>query len=423
MHVPLVSRLLGQIKDYSRSVSGNVAITFALTLVPVAGSVGAAVDFSKGNGAKSALQGALDSAALTSIKTAATVSSDDLATSTSAYVNAAIKTNSGLQNLAVSTTYDSGSKILTVSATAKMPTSFLGVVGIQTMDISAVSKSALGGALKWPVCVLITNPTDGHTLLVKNQASINFYDCVVQVNTQNWDAVEARDTSYIRSINGRNCFTGDIHYGDVTPPKEPTCDMLADPFATYNVPVNTCSYTNVVVSENATFSPGTYCGGIKINGGAATFSPGVYYIQDGDLQVLNSASVTGNGVTFLISGKASNINFNTTGAITLSPSVSGAAGQWSGFLFYWDQPSSKNGQKNIFSKGKMNFSGILYFSGQVVTITNGAEVTIDGGTFVADELLPDGAKLVLRGAQNSSSGAAAAMSKTLDGSSKPVLVQ
>ena len=70
----------------------------------------------------------------------------------------------------------------------------------------------------------------------------------------------------------------------------------------------------------------------------------------------------------------------------------------------------------------MNFSGILYFSGQVVTITNGADVLIDGGTFVADELLPDGAKLVLRGALNSSSGAAAAMSKSL-GSSTPVLVQ
>ena len=29
---------------------------------------------------------------------------------------------------------------------------------------------------------------------------------MVQVNTQNWDAVEARDTSYIHSTNGDNCF-------------------------------------------------------------------------------------------------------------------------------------------------------------------------------------------------------------------------
>ena len=85
--------------------------------------------------------------------------------------------------------------------------------------------------LRWPVCVLVTNPASNHTLKVQNGATIDFTNCMVQVNTANWDAVEARDTSYIHSTNGVNCFTGDIHYGDVTPPKQETCTMLPDPEA------------------------------------------------------------------------------------------------------------------------------------------------------------------------------------------------
>ncbi len=56
-------------------------------------------------------------------------------------------------------------------------------------------------------------------------------------------------------------------------------------------------------------------------------------MQDGDLAILGSANVTGNGVTFLISGSSSNINIQTSGTITLSPVTDSSAGGWAGFLF------------------------------------------------------------------------------------------
>src|SRR6185436_4848544 len=93
----------------------------------------------------------------------------------------------------------------------------------------------------WQVCVIVTESVDNHTLLVKDQSTIDFTNCMVQVNTQNWDAVEARDSSYIHSKNGENCFVGDIHYGDVQPPKNPTCTFFPDPFAAYVVPTNPCT--------------------------------------------------------------------------------------------------------------------------------------------------------------------------------------
>src|SRR5215813_132954 len=57
---------------------GNVAITFGLALIPVMGLVGAAVDFSRANSAKSAMQAALDSATLMLSKEAAGLTAEQL---------------------------------------------------------------------------------------------------------------------------------------------------------------------------------------------------------------------------------------------------------------------------------------------------------------------------------------------------------
>ena len=277
-------------------------------------------------------------------------------------------------------TYDPTSGTLTVTAAASYTPQFMKLAGVSTMHISVTSKAKLGGTRTWPVCVLITNPTSSHTLLVQSGATIDFTNCMVQVNTANWDAVEARDTSYIHSTNGVNCFTGDIHYGDVTPPKEATCTMLPDPYASYVVPSNNpCTYTNKQVNNTSTtLTPGTYCGGIKI-------------YRQLDCDVHRRASITsrtatsrsptaptstGNGVTFLISGQNSNLNFTTSGTITMSPYTDSSAGQWAGMLFFWDQPSTSKGSTETFSNGTMTFSGIMYFVGQTLAITNNATVTV-----------------------------------------------
>jgi len=311
-----------------------------------------------------------------------------------------------------------------VTAAASYTPKFMNLVGVPAMHISVTSKAKLGGTRTWPVCVLITNPTAGHTLLVQSGATIDFTNCMVQVNTANWDAVEARDTSYIHSTNGVNCFTGDIHYGDVTPPKQDTCTMLPDPYATYVVPSNNpCTYTNKQVNASATLTPGTYCGGLKITGSAnVTFSPGIYYIQNGDFTIANSANATGNGVTFLISGQNSNLNFTTSGTITMSPYTDSSAGQWAGMLFFWDQPSTSKGSTETFSNGTMNFSGIMYFVGQTVAILNNATVTVSPGSIIADMILPNKGHLNLTGTVNSPTAAQQAMKKSIT-SNTPMLVQ
>ena len=413
--------LYADIRRLTIASSANVTTMFALSLLPIAGAVGAAVDYSQGSSIQAAMQAAADAASLGTIKSASTLTPDLLKSTATGIFNATF--NRPQVSPSVNATYDSASNTVTVSASASFRPSILSAVGITTMSMSATSKATIG-AKTWQVCVMVTSPTDNHTLLVSNGSKIDFTNCMVQVNTQNWDAVEARDTSYIHSTNGSNCYVGDIHYGDVTPPKDAVCTLFADPFASYNVPTNTCTYTNLKVTVPTTLTPGTYCGGINISKDV-TFSPGLYYIQSGDFTVSGAANVTATDVTLLISGSGSNLNINTTGTLTMSPNTTAAAGQWAGFVFYYDQPSSaKAGGVSTIQKAKVNMSGIIYLVGQTFSIKSNAVVTINPGSIMAHYILPDsGGTLNLTGSINSSLAVLNSMKKTGAVSGGPILAR
>lgn len=423
----IITGLCTKVGEFRSASGGNVMIMFALGLVPIVTGVGAAVDYSQSNSIKSAMQAAADSASLATVRPSSTLATAEVQSMAVGIFNASFN-RPGITPT-VNASYDSASKTITVSASASFNPSFMKLVGISQMNMSVTSKATIG-AKRWQVCVDVTDPDSNHTLLVKNGSHIEFNNCLVQVNTQNWDAVEARDTSYIHSTNGVNCFVGDIHYGDVTPPKDPTCTFFPDPFGNYNISTNTCTYTNKSVTAPATLTPGTYCGGINISKDV-TFSPGVYYIQGGDFVVTGSANIIANNVTFLISGANSNINITTTGTLTMSPNIDAAAGQWAGFLFYYDQPSAINNKAstkqgiNWIKNAKLNGSGIIYLVNQKLNITNDAVVTMNPGSILADFILPDsGGVLNLTGNLNSPLMALAAMQKAQGTSAAgPILVK
>ena len=60
--------LIGKLRDnwrrFRRAERGNVAIIFALAFIPIVGLIGAAVDYSRLNAARTSMQAAVDSTAL-----------------------------------------------------------------------------------------------------------------------------------------------------------------------------------------------------------------------------------------------------------------------------------------------------------------------------------------------------------------------
>jgi len=114
----------------------------ALTIVPLLGAVGAAVDFTRANAARTSFQSALDATALMLSRTAAT--DPDINTTANNYFHA-LFSRADTSNVVIHASYsgDAGSKVV-VSGTATVATDFLNVVGFSDIAIGASSTSVWG---------------------------------------------------------------------------------------------------------------------------------------------------------------------------------------------------------------------------------------------------------------------------------------
>jgi Flp pilus assembly protein TadG len=136
--------------------AGNVTITFALATIPMVGFVGAAVDYSRANSVKTAMQAASDSTALMLSKVAASMNSTDIQSKGDAYFKALFNRPeaTGLQ---VTTTYTTtnGSQII-VAATANVKADFMNMVGVSNMKVGVDSKIKWGNT-KLRVALVLDN--------------------------------------------------------------------------------------------------------------------------------------------------------------------------------------------------------------------------------------------------------------------------
>jgi Flp pilus assembly protein TadG len=440
----LLAALRAKLFGFFSARTASTAITFTLALVPVVAAVGAAVDFSRGNSIHAALQDSLDGAALNLVKSASSLTASQITATASSYTLATFN-RPDASNVSTTAAYDKTAGVLTLTGSAVMQNQFMGFFGFTQMNIKATAEAKLAPKI-WPVCVLITASTQLHTLLTANNGHVVFDNCMVQVNTTDWDAVEARNTSYIHSTNGDNCFVGDIHYGDVQPPKDPSCTFFADPFAGYKMPASaaTCTFTNYKVTGNGvTLKPGTYCGSTTLNGGNITLSPGLYIINSGDLTITGNSIVTANGVTILFTGTGPNFYINQNAQLTITPASGSVAGQFAGFVFYLDNNSDMTacasvtdgarltGGKSagdcvnaVDNNAKLTMSGIAYLTNAAFLADNNAVVTVNSGSLIANFLVANNnAVFSLTGTGTATTSAQIAMQKSGGSNQAPVLIK
>src|ERR1019366_531902 len=127
--------------------TGNVAITFAFATLPIIAGVACAVDYSRANSVKVALQAALDSTALMVSKEASTDTASQLQTNAQKYF-LALFTRPEAKNVTVTanfTTTDGTAVVM--NATADVPTSLLGIIGYNTITVATSSTAKWGSNL------------------------------------------------------------------------------------------------------------------------------------------------------------------------------------------------------------------------------------------------------------------------------------
>ena len=117
----------------------GVAPMFALAIVPVIGLTGAAIDYSRANSAKISIQAALDATSLAMAKLAPTLTAAQLQTKANAYFQALLNSPQA-KNVSITTAYStSGGPQLTITGSGSMDTTFMKVMGYQTLNIGSSS--------------------------------------------------------------------------------------------------------------------------------------------------------------------------------------------------------------------------------------------------------------------------------------------
>jgi len=129
---------------------GNVAVIFAIACVPLISFVGAAIDYSRANAARSSMQAALDSTALMVSKdlSSGVITTSQISTQAQAYF-AALYTNKDAQSVSISATYTANSSMgstIQVTGSGSVTTDFMKVMGsqFQNLNFNTSSTSAWG---------------------------------------------------------------------------------------------------------------------------------------------------------------------------------------------------------------------------------------------------------------------------------------
>ncbi|MBR0831175.1 hypothetical protein JQ596_37275 [Bradyrhizobium manausense] len=131
--LPVVNRVGRLLARFTKAEQGNIAVIFAIALLPVLGFVGAAIDYSRGVQARASMQAALDSTALMLSKdlTQGTITTSDINTKAQGYF-AALYNNTSATVTGVTANYTAASSTtaatIALTANASMPTQFIRIL-------------------------------------------------------------------------------------------------------------------------------------------------------------------------------------------------------------------------------------------------------------------------------------------------------
>lgn len=136
---------------FASAEQGNIAVIFAIALIPVLTLIGAAIDYGRAVRARTAMQGALDSAALMVAKdlTAGTITAAEVESKARVYFQGLYVPKDAVYSTAdIHATYTAqdanGASNIVMTASGFIYTQFMQLAGFQTMDFSTQSTSRWG---------------------------------------------------------------------------------------------------------------------------------------------------------------------------------------------------------------------------------------------------------------------------------------
>ncbi len=141
------------VRGFLRNRDANVAMIFAISIVPVIIAAGAGLDLSRAMIVKSALSEALDAAAL-SVGSTPGLTQAQMQTQAQNYFNANYNVNATNYGKPAAVSVTSSGQSVTVSTSVPMPTTLMNVAGIHTVNVASSSTVVWGQTKLWVSLVL-----------------------------------------------------------------------------------------------------------------------------------------------------------------------------------------------------------------------------------------------------------------------------
>jgi Flp pilus assembly protein TadG len=361
----------------ARHESGQIIALFALALIVLCGMAGLAVDVGYARVEKRRMQTAADAAAMAAAS--ASIAGDN-------YTSAARKDSSlngftdGARGVSVtvnqppaSGSYAGNNSYLEAVVSQTQPTFLLNAFGIGSIPVAARAVAYIGSA---PSCIYALGQT-GTDITLNGSAAVNS-QCGVMDDSSGSPALvgtgSAQLTASAIDVVGQASWGSSI-------PTSPTAVAgvvpVSDPLSYLTPPtVGGCTQTNYHANSTTTIGPGTYCGGIQVNGGSTTLNltAGTYILEGGGLQVNGGASLDSVNSDGSLGGSVMFYNTQGAGYGSGSISISGGSvlnltaptsGAYAGILFSQD-PTNTDAASFTGSSSSI-FQGALYFPTAALT--------------------------------------------------------
>ena len=374
---------LSQIHRFRGDNTGNVAIIFAFSLVPLLAAVGASVDYSLASMERTKTQAVLDAAVLAGVKESGSALQIAKATD---FFNAQISNSWGTNPTANFSVDSTGKLIGTASGAVNSQFIKVAIPVFATSAAVAVATSSSTPAKK--ICILLTNSTNAQSLLVNSGANLTAPNCDIDVDSTAGTAAMINWGSTTTLGVNKVCIKGGAtQNGGTNSVVSTNCAAVSNPFVGTlpQVTAGSCTYTNQTYNPGTVvISPGVYCGSTNFNGsGTLTLSPGLYIIKGGTMTFNSGWTVTGTGVTFYLVDQNSTLQFNGNVTTNISAPTSGTYANI--LMFEPDSLSSSN--LPIDGTSGSSLKGLLYLPSRNVTINSVSNVSADNVTMVFSTLI------------------------------------
>lgn len=292
----------------------------------------------------------------------------------------------------------SGSWWITVRIAQQMPQLFSSVLGNSTGMVAARSSAAIQPGLG---CVYALDPIAPQSYYQNGSTTFNA-NCGILVDSSDPQAMMNSGNSIVNATS-YNVVGGVDWHGTITPTPTTGVSPFPDPLRRLQPPSPPCSLTvgcaaascpnnshPLVVTSDRTLSPGTYCGGIFVKSGTATFSPGRYILVGGGLGTQDTNShIRGTDVFFYNTWDAHNdyepIDFNANSDVQLSAPRTDPT--YAGILFMQDRGCCTSGSTvtmpvESFQGGATSFfEGTIYFPYSLVQFAGNPSVGVSGAHY------------------------------------------